>query len=246
MLPLIPEDRYFYFNSRSADTGKKRLSIGALTNRWLDRISGQSHFTYPGIWPAADTLGKASRLCRQLRDGGARRLIAVNFGVGGNPRKRIGRSFEQRLLQHLLDEPGTAILLDRGFGEAESGDTDRLMEDLSRQDQQVRSVNIDEPPSSMAAGGVIALRLGIGELAALIKNCDEYIGYDSAGQHMAAALRVPCTTIFAGSNSMRFVQRWAALGPGKRHIVHADTLTDPTSVDIDDVISRIAAARGTA
>jgi ADP-heptose:LPS heptosyltransferase len=98
----------------------------------------------------------------------------------------------------------------------------------------------------MAADSVIGLRLGIGELAALIKNCDEYIGYDSAGQHMAAALNVPCTTIFAGSNSMRFVQRWAALGPGERHIVHVDTITDPTTVDIDDVISRIMAARGSA
>jgi len=85
--------------------------------------------------------------------------------------------------------------------------------------------------------------MGIGELAALISNCDEYIGYDSAGQHIAAALKVPCITVFAGSNSMRFVQRWAAQGPGERHIVHADTLTNPGAVDIEDIIGRVIAAR---
>jgi hypothetical protein len=45
---------------------------------------------------------------------------------------------------------------------------------------------------------------------------------------------------------MRFIQRWAALGPGSRHVVHVDTLTDPGAIDFDDVIGRVMTARGRA
>ena len=246
LLPLTAENRYFYFNSRSSSAEKNRLSIGALANSWLDIISGRKEFAYPGVWPMPEHVEAASRFCQQLRGNGARRLVVVNFGVGGNPRKKVSLSFEQSLLRHLLNEPGTAILLDKGFGADESDNINHLMELLISTERQVQSVQIDNPPDTFSDSAVFGLRMGIGELAALIKSCDEYIGYDSAGQHMAAALEVPCTVVFAGSNSMRFVQRWAALGPGRRHIVHVDTLTDPTAVDIDDVISRIMAARGSA
>ena len=246
LLPLMAEDRYFYFDSRSTGVGKNRLSIGALANSWLDTISGKNDFVYPGVWPEQKYLEAATLFCQQLRRNGARRLVVVNFGVGGNPRKKISLPFEQRLLQHVLNEPETAILLDKGFGADETDNSNQLMENLTSTGQQVQSVHIDSPPAAITNSTVMGLRIGIGELAALIKNCDEYIGYDSAGQHMAAALEVPCTTVFAGSNSMRFIQRWAALGPGRRCIVHVDTLTDPAAVNIEDVISRIVATRGSA
>lgn len=244
LLPLVPEENYFYFNSRSADAGKGRLSIGALTNSWLDRISGIENFIHPGVWPQPDNLRKAGAFCDRLRKNGARRLIVINFGVGGNPRKKVGRQFEHDLLLQLLEEPGTVIVLDKGFGKEESESAGLLISALKEKGHCVHESEMGEPPSESFNRGVIGLQLGIGELAGLIKNSDEYIGYDSAGQHIAAALNVPCVTVFAGSNSMRFIQRWAALGPGQRHIVHADTLTNPADVDIEDVIGRVMAARG--
>jgi ADP-heptose:LPS heptosyltransferase len=84
---------------------------------------------------------------------------------------------------------------------------------------------------------------GIGEMAALIAHSDEYIGYDSACQHIAAAARTPVLTIFAGSNNMDFVRRWSACGDTDCRIVHVNTLSDPTHVDIDEVISRIMQER---
>jgi ADP-heptose:LPS heptosyltransferase len=93
--------------------------------------------------------------------------------------------------------------------------------------------------NSDISSGVIGLQTGIGEIAAIIAKCDEYIGYDSACQHIAAALQIPCLTIFAGSNNMRFIRRWRAFGANRCRIVHVDTLSDPTAIDVEDIIIRV-------
>ena len=91
--------------------------------------------------------------------------------------------------------------------------------------------------------GIIGVQSRIGEVAALIAKSDEFIGYDSACQHIAAALGTPCLTIFAGSNNMRFIRRWSAYGPNSSHIIHVDTLTNPSLIDVDDIITRIMHVR---
>ena len=63
-----------------------------------------------------------------LRNNGARRVIAINFGVGGNPRKKVGQLLEQELLLSLLQEPNTVIVLDKGFGEKELHYSNSLLE----------------------------------------------------------------------------------------------------------------------
>ena len=55
--------------------------------------------------------------------------------------------------------------------------------------------------------GIIGVIAGIGDLAALISHSDEFIGYDSACQHIAASLAIPTYTVFAGSNNPRFIRR---------------------------------------
>jgi ADP-heptose:LPS heptosyltransferase len=44
--------------------------------------------------------------------------------------------------------------------------------------------------------------------AGLIASTDLYIGYDSAFQHIAAALGVPVIDIFAHTENNRFIERW--------------------------------------
>jgi hypothetical protein len=246
LLPLVSDERYFYFHSRSTDAAIERHSIGALTNGWLDKICRQTAFSHPCLWLPGRHRAAAAAFCRQLCEPDAQRLIAVNFGVGGNPRKRVGRRFELNLLLQLLQEPDTTVLLDKGIGREESNNAHWLMEGLRKRGRQVQAADLGAPPGVRPGSRLLGLQLSIGQLAALVENCDEYIGYDSAGQHIAAASEVPCITVFAGSNSMRFIQRWAALGQGHRRIVHVDTLTDPDAVDIDEVIGRIMAARDSA
>jgi ADP-heptose:LPS heptosyltransferase len=64
---------------------------------------------------------------------------------------------------------------------------------------------------------------GIGAFAGLIAASDQYVGYDSAGQHIAAALRIPTLTIFVNSNSATFAERWRPYGPGMIEVINIST-----------------------
>ncbi|MBI4464005.1 MAG: hypothetical protein HY647_04810, partial [Acidobacteria bacterium] len=54
----------------------------------------------------------------------------------------------------------------------------------------------------------------IGAWSALVGVSDEYVGYDSAGQHIAAALGVPTLDIFTEAASPIFRERWRPTGRG--------------------------------
>ncbi len=239
VLPIIPDDQYFFFDSRSDVSFASNMSMAQLTNTWLTQVTGKEDFRYPKVWPRASNLQKASRFCSDLKRNGTHRMIAINFGVGGNQRKKVGWHLEKQLLLSLLQEPDTIILLDKGFGDDELRDSNRLLAAAKDAGVDVRETAFGTPLSSNIRSGVIGMQTRIGEIAAIIANCDEYIGYDSACQHIAAALRTPCLTIFAGSNNMRFIRRWSAYSPNSCQIVHVDTLTDPTAIDVEDIITRI-------
>jgi ADP-heptose:LPS heptosyltransferase len=64
--------------------------------------------------------------------------------------------------------------------------------------------------------------------ASIISRSRLYVGYDSAGQHAAAASGVPLVTVFAGAPCERFRQRWRPTGSGPIEVIRAD----------DDVLER--------
>ncbi len=239
VLPIIPDTQYFFFDSRSDISFASNMSMAQLTNTWLTQVTGEENFCYPKIWPRQSNLAEASSFCRDLRSRGARRIIAINFGVGGNQRKKLGRRLEHQLLLSLLQEPDTVIVFDKGFGDEELRDSNLLIQAVKDAGFEAREATFGNPLNSIIRSGVIGMQTRIGEIAAIIANCDEYIGYDSACQHIAAALRTPCLTIFAGSNNMRFIRRWSAFSQSSCQIVHVDTLTDPTAIDVEDIIIRI-------
>jgi ADP-heptose:LPS heptosyltransferase len=45
------------------------------------------------------------------------------------------------------------------------------------------------------------------------------VGYDSAGQHVAAALDVPLVSVFGGFSCERMLQRWMPDGPGAKRVI---------------------------
>jgi ADP-heptose:LPS heptosyltransferase len=239
VLPIIDLDHYFFFDSRSAVSFSDNLSMAQLTNAWLNNITDEEAFCHSMVWPAPSYLQKAAQLHAKLKSNGARRVITLNFGVGGNPRKKVGRRLEQDLLLNLLQEPGTVILLDKGFGDEELQSSNALLAGIKAAGHAVHHAVFGEGLDSNLNRGVMGLQTRIGEIAALIANSDEYIGYDSACQHIAAALKIPCLTIFAGSNNMRFIRRWSAFGSNTSKIVHVDTLSDPSAIDVEDIIIRI-------
>ena len=239
VLPMIPEQNYYFFDSRSDVSFASNMSMAQLTNSWVTKLTGQDDFRYPKVWPRSSNLTKAERLYRDIKDKGARRVIAINFGVGGNQRKKVGRLLETELLLTLLREPDTVIVLDKGLGDEEVKNSNSLLEAVGAHGFAVTNVDFGAALGSNIRSGVIGVQTLIGEIAAIIARCDEYIGYDSACQHIAAAQDIPCLTIFAGSNNMRFIRRWSAFSANDCQIVHVDTLTDPTAVDVEDIITRI-------
>jgi ADP-heptose:LPS heptosyltransferase len=243
ILPVIPLDQYFFFDSRSDTSLNRKMSMAELTNSWLNTIVGKDDFCYPKVWIPRSYLDHAERFCENLRNNGAERIIVVNFGVGGNLRKRLGRRLEEKLLLTLLKEPKTVIILDKGYGEKEAADIGSLTEVISEHGHGVEHSAFGSVKLEKLGPGLIGVTTRIGEIAALIAKSDEFIGYDSACQHIAAALGTPCLTIFAGSNNMRFIRRWSAYGRRSCDIVHVDTLTNPGAIDVENITARIMHVR---
>lgn len=243
IMPYVSPENYFFFDSRSHSVLNNKLSMVELVNVWLDKITGKRDFAYPEVWAKKDDLEQAKKFCSVLKNNGAKNIIVINFGVGGNERKKVGKDLEAKLLLTLLQEPDTVILLDKGFGSKELKNTYFLLKSVENHEYSTFHASIEQFGTNNIKHGVIGVECRIGQIAALIANSDEFIGYDSACQHIAAALNIPCLTIFAGSNNMRFIRRWSAYGKKSSHIVHVDTLTNPAKIDTNGLITRIKHAR---
>jgi ADP-heptose:LPS heptosyltransferase len=116
---------------------------------------------------------------------------AVSLGVGDNPAKRIPDPFEERLLA-LLTPGGAPLVIDKGAGGEEAARVDR----------------------AVGRSGVKAAfwEGSFAGFAAIIAASRLYVGYDSAGQHVAAACGVPLVSIFAGFPAPRMFHRWRPTG----------------------------------
>jgi hypothetical protein len=116
---------------------------------------------------------------------------AVSLGVGENPAKRIPDPFEERLLA-LLSAGGASLAIDKGAGGEEAARVERAV--------QRSGVKAAFWEGSFAG------------FAAIIAASRLYVGYDSAGQHVAAACGVPLISIFAGFPAPRMFHRWRPTG----------------------------------
>jgi ADP-heptose:LPS heptosyltransferase len=117
--------------------------------------------------------------------------IAVSLGVGNNPLKRIPEPFEEELLR-LLAGTGVALSIDRGAGGEEA---ERVARALER-----------------SGAKATAWEGSFAGFAQIIAASKLYVGYDSAGQHVAAACEVPLISIFAGFPCARMFDRWRPSG----------------------------------
>ena len=142
-----------------------------------------------------------------------RGAIAISLGVGENPAKRLPDPFEENLLA-LLAETGAPLCIDKGAGGEESARVERAVERSG-----VRATFWD---GSFAG------------FAAIIAASRLYVGYDSAGQHVAAAAGVPLISIFAGFPAARMFDRWRPTGE-RAMVIRVD------HPDAADAIARVRA-----
>jgi hypothetical protein len=174
-----------------------RIAAGAdnlsdLVAQWLERTFGVSAQAY--IAPIAP---------RAVALSGTGRRAAVSLGVGENESKRVGGDFESGLID-VLGMHFETVWVDRGVGGEEARRVTAAVE------------------NSLARERVRFWEGGFAGFASIISRCDLYAGYDSAGQHAAAASGVRLISIFAGAPSERFRQRWTPAGHGKIVRIDAD------------------------
>lgn len=115
--------------------------------------------------------------------------IAVSWGVGENSNKRIDNDFEYHVLAALLARQHP-VVLDRGAGGEEAARVDALVQRLG----SPLHLHIHDGSYGSFASHILQSRL--------------YVGYDSAGQHVAAAGQVPLVSIFNGYACERMLWRW--------------------------------------
>jgi hypothetical protein len=118
--------------------------------------------------------------------------IAVSFGVGENLSKRVAGGFETSLLK-LLSKRAGAVIVDKGAGGEEARRVNRAI-------AASRARNIRTWNGSFAG------------FASIIARACFYAGYDSAGQHAAAAAGIPQLTVFRGHVNERMFHRWRPCG----------------------------------
>jgi ADP-heptose:LPS heptosyltransferase len=140
--------------------------------------------------------------------------ITVSLGVGENANKRLSDQFEARALS-LLVASGRPVLLDRGAGGEEAERVNALVAQLG----SPANLHLHDGCYAAFASHILQSRL--------------YVGYDSAGQHVAAAGGVPLVSIFAGYASERMLSRWRPNTPNARVIANPDE---------DTALAAIAAA----
>ena len=160
-------------------------SYGAETPRSLPELTAAWAFETLGISGARPYLALAET---PQPHGG----VSVSLGVGENPAKRIADPFEEELLL-LVAAAAAPLWIDKGAGGEEAARVDRAVQDAG--------VDAQFWTGSFAG------------FASLIAQSRLYVGYDSAGQHIAAAAGIPLISIFAGFPAPRMFDRWRPSGP---------------------------------
>ena len=134
--------------------------------------------------------------------------IAISLGVGENAAKRLPDPFEEELLR-LLAATGRPLWIDRGAGGEEAARVGNALE---------------------RSGAKASLWDGsFAGFASKIASAVLYVGYDSAGQHVAAAAGVPLISVFAGFAAPRMFDRWRPNG----HVIRVDR------PDLDATLARV-------
>jgi ADP-heptose:LPS heptosyltransferase len=127
--------------------------------------------------------------------------ITLSLGVGENLAKRVPDPFEEELVRGLL-ALGATLLIDRGAGGEERERVDRA---IAR--------------SGARSGQIETWEGAFAPFAARIARSRLYVGYDSAGQHVAAACGVPLVSVFGGFVCERMFARWRPGGPAPVEVI---------------------------
>jgi ADP-heptose:LPS heptosyltransferase len=239
LLPLTDDEtEHLFFDSRSfRKPGFERL--GQLAAQWCREILGAEQEPYPFVRLAAEKQALGRSCSAVLRTRGRNRIVSFNFGFGANEAKQLGSDFEVQVILQALDR-GCSVVLDKGIGR-ERDRANLVIARLKADGKKVAELKAYEAKPDLPLDvDAIAWEGDAAGFAGLIASTDLYIGYDSAFQHIAAALGVSVIDIFAHTDNNRFVERWT---PHSRAPVRALKITAGDSAgalrEIDDSIREL-------
>ncbi|MCI0660414.1 MAG: hypothetical protein L0220_05005 [Acidobacteria bacterium] len=215
MLPLLRDERHYYFFESRSFRRDGVTQLGHLASCWINETFGLQGQGFPYLALPREHREFGRRIVEQLRrTSTATKIMVVSLGVGGNPHKRLSDSREEELIRKLLED--SQLILDKGASPDERDQIDRIIEKLRARGKTVIEVNSNNAAEMMRQETIRADLLtwdgGIGAFAGLIAASDRYLGYDSAGQHIAAALGIPTQAVFINSDSEIFAERWRPYG----------------------------------
>jgi ADP-heptose:LPS heptosyltransferase len=220
---LFADERLHHFQAPYARSGSLAERLQASASLWIERgividpdsrisqlgllsICPEEHyFHFPSRSYGGETLARLPELAAQWAQEvfgvkSAQPYIApapsaeepaditVSLGVGVNPAKRGDDEFERDLLQ-LLAATGASLLVDKGGSAEEAARVEKAL-----------------PAGARTHQGDFA------PFAAQIARSKLYVGYDSAGGHVASASGVPVISIAKGFVSERMAARWRPVG----------------------------------
>ena len=180
VISVCPEDRYFFFPSRSYG-GESPDRLPDLAARWAHEVFGVEN-ARPYIAPRETHVPPAD--------------ITVSLGVGDNESKRVSGDFERELL-HALAETGASLLVDKGGSPEEAERVERVLLSLK---------------APRRGGGARTHQGAFAIFAALIRQSKLFVGYDSAGGHVASACGIPVISVAKGFAGDRMAARWKPNG----------------------------------
>ena len=204
LLPICDEGRYHLFESRRYG-GTSDLNLPALAAQWSQEtldVPNSVPYVAVGRTPwSGCPLGQVP-----LDPPLPSPYFAVSLGVGENPAKRIPDPFESELLALLSAR--APLVIDKGAGGEEAARVERA--------------------AALSGAHATFWDGSFAGFAQIIAGSSLYVGYDSAGQHVAAACGVPLISVFAGFPSLRMFYRWRPSGP-RATVIRVDQ-PDPAEV----------------
>ena len=207
MLPVCPEENYYFFESRAYGNSSDR-SLPELAAEWAGEIIGR---------PMAKPYVALGHKVRKPSG------ISVSLGVGDNPAKRLPDPFEVELLK-LLGDKGMPLTIDTGPGGEE-------------RERVLRAITASGVTATTWEGSFAGF-------ARIIAASRLYVGYDSAGQHVAAACEVPLISIFAGFPCDRMFARWRPRGLGSQVIRVDEPNVEATLARVREALGGATATAG--
>jgi len=241
IFPLIADDtRYYFFPSRGYRLAGVE-AISELTAAWLAETFGAEPPAAPYLALGPVDVKYAREVTAALRDATRPHLVMLSFGVGGNERKRVDDAFEAELMARLL-VAGSRLLLAKGVGMEELARAERLLAMLRARGYTVGEIAPGGDTSPSPVPDVVAWQGSLGAFAGLIGASDLYLGYDSAGQHIAAALGVPTIDIFVDRQYPLIAKRWRPYGMGRVEVITARPAPPFTAAERDALLAATLAA----